>query len=67
MHFEPEYEFVFPRFGTMFFSNPVVAMRNMRAAMNPGATMSHIVWRTPDDKPWISVAKEVVLLRGYHL
>jgi len=28
--FEPEYDFVFSRFGTMFFSNPVAAMRNMR-------------------------------------
>ena len=61
MPFEPEYDFVFSRFGTMFFSNPVAAMRNMRAAIKPGATMTHIVWRTPDDNPWLSMAKEVVL------
>lgn len=61
MPFEPEYDFVFSRFGTMFFSNPVAAMRNMRAAMKPGATMTHIVWRTPDDNPWLSMAKEVML------
>ena len=61
MPFEPEYDFVFSRFGTMFFSNPVAAMRNMRTAMKPGATMTHIVWRTPDDNPWLSMAKEVVL------
>ncbi len=30
MPFKPEYDFVFSRFGTMFFSNPVAAMRNMR-------------------------------------
>ena len=59
--FEPTYDFVFSRFGTMFFSNPVAAMRNMRTAMKPGATMTHIVWRTPDDNPWLSMAKEVVL------
>ena len=29
-HFEPEYDFVFSRFGTMFFANPVVGLRNMR-------------------------------------
>ena len=29
--------------------------------MKPGATMTHIVWRTPDDNPWLSMAKEVVL------
>ncbi len=61
MPFEPEYDFVFSRFGTMFFSNPVAAMRNMRTAMKPGATMTHIVWRTPNDNPWLSMAKEVVL------
>lgn len=61
MPFEPEYDFVFSRFGTMFFPNPVAAMRNMRTAMKPGATMTHIVWRTPDDNPWLSMAKGVVL------
>ena len=61
MPFEPEFDFVFSRFGTMFFPNPVAAMRNMRSAMKPGATMTHIVWRTPDDNPWLSTAKEVVL------
>ena len=61
MSFKPEYDFVFSRFGTMFFSNPVAAMRNMRTAMKPGATMTHIVWRTPDDNPWLSMAKEVVI------
>ncbi len=61
MPFEPEYDFIFSRFGTMFFSNPVWAMRNMRTAMKPGATMTHIVWRTRDDNPWLNMAKEVVL------
>ena len=28
--FEPEYDFCFSRFGMMFFSSPVVAMRNIR-------------------------------------
>ena len=61
MPFEPEYDFVFSRFGTMFFSNPVAAMRNMRTAMKPGATVTHIVWRTPDDNPWLGMPKQVVL------
>ncbi|MGO1117681.1 class I SAM-dependent methyltransferase [Rhodovibrionaceae bacterium A322] len=61
MPFEPEYDFVFSRFGTMFFSNPVVALRNMRSALKPGGTMTHIVWRSPYDNPWLSMAKEVVL------
>jgi ubiquinone/menaquinone biosynthesis C-methylase UbiE len=56
-----EYDFVFSRFGTMFFTNPVVAMRNMRLALRPGGRMVHIVWRSPEDNPWLSLAKDVVL------
>ncbi len=56
-----EYDFVFARFGTMFFTNPVNAMRNMRLALKPGGRMVHIVWRTRDDNPWLSMAKEVVM------
>jgi ubiquinone/menaquinone biosynthesis C-methylase UbiE len=59
--FEPVYDFVFSRFGTMFFSNPVAGLRNMRTALKPGAIMTHIVWRTPADNPWLSMAKAVVL------
>jgi len=56
-----EYDFVFSRFGTMFFTNPVVAMRNMRLALKPGGRMVHIVWRDREDNPWLSMAKDVVL------
>ena len=59
--FKPEYDFVFSRFGTMFFSNPVAGLKNMRAALKPGSIMTHIVWRTPADNPWLSMAKDVVL------
>lgn len=59
--FKPEYDFVFSRFGTMFFSNPVGGLRNMRSALKPGGIMTHIVWRTRDDNPWLSMAKDVVL------
>ena len=60
-HFEPEYDFVFSRFGTMFFANPVAGLRNMRKALKPGGIMTHIVWRTRNDNPWLSMAKDVVL------
>jgi SAM-dependent methyltransferase len=59
--FEPEYDFVFSRFGTMFFENPVAGLRNMRSALKPGGIMVHIVWRRPEDNPWLSMAKDVVL------
>ncbi len=59
--FEPEYDFVFSRFGTMFFANPVAGLKNMRAALIPGGIMTHIVWRARADNPWLSMAKDVVL------
>ena len=59
--FEPEYDFVFSRFGTMFFSNPVAGLRNMRSALKPGGIMTHIVWRAPSVNPWLIMAKDVVL------
>ena len=35
-----QYDFVFSRFGTMFFTNPVAAMRNMRRALRPSGAWS---------------------------
>lgn len=59
--FEPEYDVVFSRFGTMFFENPVRGLRNMRTALKPGGRMTMIVWRTIADNPWLGRPKEVVL------
>ncbi|MBE9552466.1 MAG: methyltransferase domain-containing protein [Proteobacteria bacterium] len=59
--FEPEYDFCFSRFGTMFFENPVAALRNMRRSLKPGGRLTFIVWRTIDDNPWLGLPKQVVL------
>lgn len=56
-----EFDFVFARFGTMFFTNPVAGLRNMRKALKPGGRMVHIVWRNRQDNPWLSMARDVVL------
>jgi ubiquinone/menaquinone biosynthesis C-methylase UbiE len=58
---EGAFDFVFARFGTMFFANPVAGLRNMRRSLKPGGRMAHIVWRNPADNPWLSMAKDVVL------
>ena len=59
--FQPEYDLVFSRFGTMFFENPVAAMRNMRKALKPGGRFTMIVWRDISDNPWLGAAKTVAL------
>ena len=58
---EEKFDFVFARFGTMFFANPVAGLRNMRKALKPGGKMVHIVWRDRSDNPWLSMAKDIVL------
>ncbi len=58
--FEESFDYVFSRFGTMFFDNPVPALRNLRAAMPAGATFCSVVWRQKADNPWLHVAEEVV-------
>ena len=55
------FDFVFARFGTMFFANPVAGLRNMRMALKPGGRMVHIVWRNRTDNPWLSMARDIVL------
>ncbi|WP_434055759.1 MAG: class I SAM-dependent methyltransferase [Roseibium sp.] len=56
-----EFDYVFARFGTMFFSNPVAGLRNMRKALKPGGRMTHVVWRDREANPWLSAAREVLL------
>lgn len=56
-----EFDLIFSRFGTMFFTNPVAALRKMRQALRPGGRMINIVWRCRADNPWLSAAQGVVL------
>lgn len=55
------FDFVFARFGTMFFTNPVTGLRNMNAALRPGGTMTHIVWDAREKNPWLAAARDVLL------
>lgn len=58
---ENEFDYVVARFGTMFFTNPVAALRRMRLALKPGGWMTHIVWRRREDNPAWQAAKDIVL------
>lgn len=58
------YDRAFARFGTMFFSMPGAAMRNVRKSLKPGGTFTQIVWRRREENPWLYEAelrvKEIV-------
>lgn len=58
---ENEFDYVVARFGTMFFTNPVAALRRMRLALKPGGKMTHIVWRRREDNPAWQEAKNITL------
>lgn len=47
---------VFSAFGVMFFAQPVAALRNLRAALNPGGRMQLLVWNGRADNPWLTLA-----------
>jgi SAM-dependent methyltransferase len=42
------FDFAFSRFGTMFFNQPVFALRNIRKALVPGGKLGMVVWRKKD-------------------
>ena len=58
------YDYAFARFGTMFFSLPGRAMRNIRMCLAPGGEFTQVVWRKRQDNPWLYDAeccvKEIV-------
>jgi SAM-dependent methyltransferase len=54
------YDYAFSRFGTMFFANPVAALRNVRSALVPGGRLCMIVWRRKLDNEWLHRGERVV-------
>ncbi|MDX6651011.1 MAG: hypothetical protein QOJ97_2962 [Solirubrobacteraceae bacterium] len=60
MAFEERFDLAFSRFGTMFFANPVVAMRNVREALVPGGRLVMVVWRDRTENPWMYRAQTIV-------
>jgi SAM-dependent methyltransferase len=57
---EDGFDYAFSRFGTMFFANPVVALRNVQRALAPGGRLCMVVWRRKLDNPWLHRAETVV-------
>jgi ubiquinone/menaquinone biosynthesis C-methylase UbiE len=54
------FDMAFSRFGTMFFANPVVALRNLRLALAPGSRLVMVVWRRRTDNEWLYRAQAIV-------
>lgn len=54
------YDHAFARFGTMFFMAPGAALANIRRALVPGGTLTHVVWRRREDNPWVHDAELTV-------
>jgi SAM-dependent methyltransferase len=50
----------FSRFGTMFFANPVAALRNVQAALVPDGELTMVVWRQRVDNEWLYRAQQIV-------
>lgn len=51
----------FARFGTMFFANPVAALRNVRKALASGGKFTFVVWRRKDENPcWYDAEQRVL-------
>jgi SAM-dependent methyltransferase len=55
--FEPQaFDLLTSRFGVMFFADPVAAFANLRRATAPGGALQAVVWRGPEDNPFMTTA-----------
>ncbi len=51
--FDERFDMAFSRMGTMFFANPVAALRNVREALVPGGRLTMVVWRAKVENDWV--------------
>jgi SAM-dependent methyltransferase len=58
--FSERFDYAFSRFGTMFFANPVAALRNVQNALELGSPLCMVVWRQKLDNPWLHRAELIV-------
>jgi len=58
-NFDERFELAFSRMGTMFFANPVAALRNVRKALVPGGRLVMVVWRAKVENDWVYRAQTI--------
>ncbi len=56
---EDGFDLAYSQMGTMFFANPVNALRNVRAALVPGGRLAIVVWRAKVENDWVYRAQTV--------
>src|SRR4051794_6369506 len=54
------FDLAFSRMGTMFFANPVAALRNVRSALGEDGRLAMVVWRRRIDNGWLYRAQQIV-------
>jgi ubiquinone/menaquinone biosynthesis C-methylase UbiE len=57
--FAERFDLAFSRMGTMFFANPVAALRNVRKALVPGGRLVMVVWRAKVENDWLYRAQTI--------
>jgi SAM-dependent methyltransferase len=57
--FSERFDMAFSRFGTMFFANPVAALRNVREALRPSGRLVMVVWRAKVENDWMYRAQMI--------
>lgn len=57
--FDETFDMAYSRMGTMFFANPVAALRHVREALVPGGRLAMVVWRAKVENEWMMRAQEI--------
>ena len=57
---QEEYDFVYSRFGVMFFEDPYEAFKNIFSSIKDEGEISFVCWQDPSLKPWQSLSLQVI-------
>jgi SAM-dependent methyltransferase len=62
--FEPRFDVVVSRFGTMFFDDQVAAFTSIRGALRPGGRLCIATWQPIAANDWLAVPGAVLVAHG---